>query len=270
MASLLNQLDQQLEQIISNWNLYSTILSIVLVSYLIYPLFSSTEPDTHPFLLARQATASRVRQPGETAIYRSPDRPYGYPLCSGLNVKSPGAPKWSSGKDGDLRDVWRQATAGQPGSSEQASKQVGKVYTLLGKEDTIEHSFEKLSAELNAIGKHLKARQSASVAIYLSNSPELLVVLFGMTASVLSMSSFYQLTRNSHTVLRLEADTHCSGAVSRSTVDHSQENGSRFADRWGWISASQGPLQEIRRTERSGLGGAKVEPTSRLERSAGR
>ena len=180
MATILQQLDHQLEKVVSNWSIVTTVLAVVLVTYLISPLFFSTEPDTHPFLLSRQSNASRVRQPGETAVYRSQDTPPGYPLRSGLNVKDPGAPKWSGGRDGDLRDVWRRAATGPPGQDGNPTGEVGKLYTILGKEDVLESTFQKLSAELNAVGKHLKAHGASWVAIYLSNSPELLVSLFGI------------------------------------------------------------------------------------------
>ena len=178
-AALIQRLDGWLESLTSNWNIYTTVLCVVIAGYSIYPLIFSTEADTHYFLLARQSSASRVRQAGETSVYRCPEIPHGYPLKSGLSVKDAGAPKWSMGRDGDLRDVWRRALAGQLDEHGKPKVQPGKVFTLLGKEEALETSFEKLSEELNAIGKHLKNHGSSRVAIYLPNSPQLLVSLFG-------------------------------------------------------------------------------------------
>lgn len=130
-------------------------------------------------LLVRQATASQVRQPGESATSRSLETPHSYPLKTGLNVKDPGAPKWSGGKDGDLRDVWRRALSGSVDNDGKPTGQVGKVSTVLGKDEVIEHKLEKLTAEINAVGKHLRGRERKRVAIYLPNSVEFLVTFFG-------------------------------------------------------------------------------------------
>jgi hypothetical protein len=40
-------------------------------------VYDTQDPDTHPLLLARQALASYVRQPGESAVFRSPETPHG-------------------------------------------------------------------------------------------------------------------------------------------------------------------------------------------------
>lgn len=178
--SLLQQLDSQLENILSGWSIYSTILALVLVTYLLYPVFFSPEPDTHPLLLARQATASQVRQPGESAIFRSPETPHGYPLRTGLNVKDPGAQKWTSGRDGDLRDIWKQALRGPLGSDNSATATPGKVLTVLGREEVIEYELPQLAKYINDVGKSLKCRPGSSVAIYLPNSVEYLVAFFGI------------------------------------------------------------------------------------------
>ena len=183
--SLVQQLDSQLENILSGWSIYSTILALVLVTYLLYPVFFSPEPDTHPLLLARQAVASPVRQPGESAIFRSPETPHGYPLRTGLNVKDPGAQKWMSGRDGDLRDVWKQALQGPLGSDNSAAAIPGKVLTVLGKEQVIEYNLPQLAKYINDVGKFLKCQPGSSVAIYLPNSVEYLVAFFGKTSSYL-------------------------------------------------------------------------------------
>lgn len=184
-SNLLQRLDSQLEHVLKGWDIYTTILLLVLVTYLLYPLFFTPEPDVHPMLLARQSSASPVRQPGESATFRCLETPYGYPLKTGLNVKDPEAPKWTSGRDGDLRDVWKRAMLGPMGSDGKPTGKPGKVVTVLGKEEVIEYSFEKLTAELNAVGQHMRGHGGSRVAIYLSNSVELLVTLFGMLSESL-------------------------------------------------------------------------------------
>ena len=177
--SILQQIDNQLEQILKGWNISTTLIFLVLISYLLYPVFFTPEPDIHPMLLVRQATASQVRQPGESAIYRSLETPFSYPLKTGLNVKDPGAPRWSGGKDGDLRDVWKRALSGAVDNEGKPTGQVGKICTVLGKDEAIEHNLDKLTAEINALGKHLQSRGRERVAIYLPNSVEFLVTFFG-------------------------------------------------------------------------------------------
>jgi hypothetical protein len=178
-TSIFQQCDSQLEQILAGWNIYTTLIFLILVTYLIYPLFFYAEPDIHPLLLARQSAASHVRQPGESATFRSLDVPHGYPLRTGLNVKNPGAPKWTSGRDGDLRDVWKRAVSGPVDNDGKPTGGPGKILTALGKQEIIEFSFEKLSGEIIAVGQHVRNHGGSRIAVYLPNSVELLVTLFG-------------------------------------------------------------------------------------------
>ena len=179
-TSIFQQLDSQLENILAGWNIYTTFIALVLAVYLISPLFLTTEPDVHPLLLARQSSASYVRQPKESAIFRSLETPQGYPLKSGLNVKDPAQPKWTRGRDGDLRDVWKRAASGPvDADGKPTGGDPGKVVTIYGKEEVIEHSFSKLSSEINAVGQHMKAHGGSRVAIHMPNSVELLVTFFG-------------------------------------------------------------------------------------------
>lgn len=178
--SILQQVDSQIESILAEWNVYTTLLALVLIVYLISPLFLSTEPDVHPLLLARQSAASYVRQPKESAVFRSLELPHGYPLKSGLNVKDAGQPKWTSGKDGDLRDVWKRAVSGPvDADGKPTGVEAAKVITTYGKEEVIEYNFAKLSSEINAVGQHMKAHGGSRVAIHMHNSVELLVTFFG-------------------------------------------------------------------------------------------
>lgn len=184
-GTFLQQLDSQLEQLFSTWSIYTTIICISLVAYLLYPVFFSPEPDTHPLLLARQAIASPVRQQGESAIFRSLEIPHGYPLRSGLNVKDPGAPKWSSGRDGDIRDVWKQAVSGPVDADGKSTGTPGRVLTILGKEEIIAFDFIKLTREINAFGKFVNNSAGSRVAIYLPNSAEFIVTFFSKESSCL-------------------------------------------------------------------------------------
>ena len=178
-TSIFQRLDGQLEALFADWSIYTTLICGVLFLSLTYPLFFYKEPDIHPFLLARQASASYVRQPGESAVYRSLETPHGYPLRSGLNVKDPGAPKWSSGRDGDLRDIWRQALKGVVDPEGNSTGARGKVISVLGREEVIDRDFETLTKDLVALGQHLKNHGAQRAAIYLPNSAELLTAIFG-------------------------------------------------------------------------------------------
>ena len=173
-VSILQRLDSQLEQFLSSWNIYTTLLAIILVSYLIYPLFFTPDPDTHPLLLARQATASPVRQPGESAIYRALDSPHGYPLRSGLNVKDPDAPKWAAGRDGDLRDIWKQALKGKA----EGDAETLRIISVVGRH-TVDRKPKDLMKDINVIGKYFQSNSTNKIAIYLPNSVEFLTSFFG-------------------------------------------------------------------------------------------
>ena len=173
MANAIEQLDQKLSSVLADWSILTTILALVIAATVAYPILYPDEPDTHPLLLARQSSVSPVRNKNESASYRSPEAPHGYPLKTGLNVKDEGAAKWSPGKDGDVRDIWRVVTRG----GENGEK--GAIMTILGKEEIIEHDIEQLSKEIEILGKHLKGAGVKAVAIYLPNSIEFLLTIFG-------------------------------------------------------------------------------------------
>lgn len=145
MGSVLQKLDETVISVLGQWDIYTTILAVTIVSALVYKIATSRDPDVHPMLLARQAQASAVRNPGESATYRSHNVPHGMPLISGLDVKDPGASKWSRGRNGDLRDVWRAAVNGP---SDAESKGQGSIFTVLGKEKVIEHSLGQSSSSI--------------------------------------------------------------------------------------------------------------------------
>lgn len=138
------QLDQGVTGFFGQWNSWSTAIATALVMILSYSVFSRRDPDTHPLLLARQAQPSPVRQKHESSVYRSHSAPHGMPLNSGLNVKDPGASKWSRGRDGDIRDVWRRAVNGTPEGEGQPGIK-GKIFEVLGAEKVVEHKLGTMS-----------------------------------------------------------------------------------------------------------------------------
>ena len=173
MANAIESLDQRLSSLLADWGILTTLLALIIAAFVAYPILYPNEPDTHPLLLARQSSVNPVRSKNESALYRSPEVPHGYPLKTGLNVKDEGAARWSPGKDGDMRDIWRVARRG----GEKGEK--GLIMTVLGKEEIIEHDIEALSKEIEIIGKHLKEKGVKNVAIYLPNSIEFLLTMFG-------------------------------------------------------------------------------------------
>ncbi|KAF2465224.1 uncharacterized protein BDR25DRAFT_270752 [Lindgomyces ingoldianus] len=186
MVGIVEQLDVQIAQLLSGWNTVSTILLVGILGFVGWVVYDTQDADTHPLLLARQSQASYVRQPGESAIYRSPETPHGYPLRTGLAVKPPGAPLYTAGRDGDLRDIWRRVTGEIPLEKNAAStgalggkpSATGKIMTVFGKEGITEHSIADITKEITIIGKHLQSHGAKKVAIYLPNSVEFLAALF--------------------------------------------------------------------------------------------
>ena len=77
MAGVIEQLDSQIAQLLAGWNLLTTVLLVSILGFVGWVVYDTQDADTHPLLLARQAQASYVRQPGESAIYRSPETPHG-------------------------------------------------------------------------------------------------------------------------------------------------------------------------------------------------
>lgn len=177
MANMIEQLDALIADTLSAWNLYTTLIALALFAFVAYPLIFWAEPDTHPLLLARQAAASPVRQPRESAVYRSTEVPHGYALKTGLSVRAPGAPKWTAGKDGDLRDVWREAV--------NSSSANAKILSVRGNDSPVEHDLSRLSKTINIIGSHLQKAGLQRVAIYMPNSIDYLLAIFGKNCCAL-------------------------------------------------------------------------------------
>ncbi|KAJ5191961.1 uncharacterized protein N7498_010946 [Penicillium cinerascens] len=176
-SSILQQIDAALDGLVADWNIYTTIFAGIIAAFVVYSVSSSQDPDVHPFLLARQSTGSPIRQKGESATYRSLETPHGFPLRLGLNVKDTGAPKWTAGRRGDLRDIWKAALRGSLNPDGTVAGEQGKIYTVLGKQ-AIEHSLSQVTQELNVIGRHLQKSEVKTVAICLTDSVELLTAIF--------------------------------------------------------------------------------------------
>ena len=178
-ASGLAKLDSLLASVFAEWDTASTLITTTILVFLAYCLFSLKDPDVHPYLLARQATEAPVRQPGQSAAFRNLEVPHGFSLKTGLNVKDPQAPKWTGGRNGDLRDIWNQAIRGTTSADGiTAAGQRGKLYSVLGRK-VIEHNIDDVTAEINVIGKYVRDSQAKTVAVSLSDSIELLASLFG-------------------------------------------------------------------------------------------
>lgn len=185
MANAVEWLDTQLELFFADWNIWTTFLLFAAFFTLIYPLIDPSEPDTHPLLLSRQASIAPVRYPGESAVYRAVEVPHGFPLKSGLNVKAKGSSRWSAGKDGDIRDIWRRAIEGPTSEDGQSSGPSGEILTVYGKEEFEKHDLQALSRQINTLGSYIKQKNSSCVAIYLPNSVELLTTIFGKQKCIL-------------------------------------------------------------------------------------
>lgn len=176
--NFMSQMDAAIGNFFADWNFMSTVIAGLLVVFLVYPLFTAKDPDTHPFLLARQAQASPIRQQGESSVYRSVEIPYGYPLRSGLAIKDPEASKWTAGRDGDLRDIWRQAVKGSKPEKGPAVP-AAKITTMLGIEKIVDHDLKGLTLDINVVGQYVKEAGGKKVGICLSNSVEMLCTVFG-------------------------------------------------------------------------------------------
>ncbi|KAI9047393.1 hypothetical protein LZ554_008838 [Drepanopeziza brunnea f. sp. 'monogermtubi'] len=176
--NLMAKLDETITSVLGDWDIYSTVIFAIVISAFVYQVLTSRDPDAHPMLLARQSQASPVRQEGESSVYRSHSAPHGIPLNSGLNIKDPGDSKWSRGRDGDLRDIWRRAVAGGLDREGKETGEIGRILTVLGKEKAIEHNLADITRQINLIGQKIKQDGGKNVAIYLPNSIEFLAAVF--------------------------------------------------------------------------------------------
>jgi hypothetical protein len=183
--SVAESIDAAIASFFASHNPITYILLAIVTIFLVYPLFVPSDPDLHPFLLARQSQGAPIRNHGESPVYRALEVPHGYPLKASLGVKDPGAPKWTAGRQGDLRDILTRAVRGpakEDGNGHDASK-VGKVFTLLGKDRSVATEMSELARIANAVGSFTKTKVQGNgqVAVCLSNSVELLAAVFGKT-----------------------------------------------------------------------------------------
>jgi acyl-CoA synthetase (AMP-forming)/AMP-acid ligase II len=93
-------------------------------------------------------------------------------------VKPAGAPMYSAGKDGDLRDIWQRVLGQIPLERGATSSGTATIMTVHGKEGVSEHKVDGISKEIAVIGKHFQDHGAKRVAIYLPNSIEFLAALF--------------------------------------------------------------------------------------------
>ncbi|KAI9828388.1 MAG: hypothetical protein M1832_002816 [Thelocarpon impressellum] len=184
--SLVARIDEQLSKLLAGWTPLSTVLALLIAALITYTVLTRTDPDTHPLLLARQAYTSPIRNQGESAVHRSTETPYGYPLKSGLDIREVDGPRWTAGRDGDVRDIWRAAIRGFVGPDGKETGQRGKIVRVLGTEGVVDCDLDEMSREINVIGQHIRQGDRRRVAIYLPNSTELLTTLFA--------AAFYKLT----------------------------------------------------------------------------
>lgn len=173
MGNILEQLDAQLASLLYDWSFTTTILALVIAAFVAYPIIYPSDPDTHPLLLARQSAINPIRNKYESSVYRSPEVPADTPLRSGLGVKDASAPRWAPGKDGDVRDVWREV---MKGGKDDVPK--GRILTILGREEVVEHEVDTLTAEIAVMGQHMKDAGVKRIAIYLPNCAEYLMAVF--------------------------------------------------------------------------------------------
>jgi hypothetical protein len=137
--NLMLKLDQTVTGVLSEWDIYTTGLAAGILSFLVYQVVTTRDADAHPLLLSRQAQGSPVRNEGESAIFRASSAPHGLPLNTGLGVKDKGDSKWSRGRDGDLRDVWKRVITGELDREGKETGVRGQISTVFGTENIVVH-----------------------------------------------------------------------------------------------------------------------------------
>ncbi|KAK7541493.1 hypothetical protein BKA81DRAFT_407365 [Phyllosticta paracitricarpa] len=176
MPSIVESLDALLVDLFAGWNTTTTALVLVIAAFLAYNIYLGLDdPDIHPMLLLRSSTAAGIRHPGESAVYRSPHVPHGYPLQSSISV--PGEHRYQR-RHGDLRDVWRRVVGQLADEDGEKRRSPSALLTVLGKEEVVEHPWDDVTKEINVIGKYLHQQGAKRVAIYLPNSIEFLIAVF--------------------------------------------------------------------------------------------
>ncbi|KKA27735.1 hypothetical protein TD95_001295, partial [Thielaviopsis punctulata] len=170
-TQVIDQLKEWVQDAFDQWSLTSSLLTIFLFGLLLAGTIWAYESELHPMQLARQSMRSEMRHPGQSAIYRAAAQGFNG-LVKGLNVVEDGAPKFSHGRDGDLRDVWRKFAKG----NDKGEKSV--ITTVLGLEKKVTHDVDSLTRQIALIGDHIAKNGGIRVAVYLPNSIELLLTVF--------------------------------------------------------------------------------------------
>ncbi|KAL5606610.1 hypothetical protein BROUX41_003008 [Berkeleyomyces rouxiae] len=160
-----------IQSALDEWSLSSTLLLMTLLSLWLISTLWTYDSELHPMQLARQSTRSEVRQPGESSLYRAAALGFNG-LVKGLDIVEEGAPKFSKGRDGDLRDVWQRFAKGA------ADGKKSSISTVLGMQKTNVHDTDALSRQISLVGNHIARNGGTRVAVYLPNSVELLLTVF--------------------------------------------------------------------------------------------
>ena len=149
-----------------------SLILIVLIVLLLGSALLEGEPDIHPFILHNQANIHRVRNEGESAIYRHRDHPEGFPVLNGLSVRKGNAPP----TPGTLIDIWEM---GRKNNAKIATVEAKTLKTQLTStlESQIYNLGQKLSQTLD---------KKSVLCIVLPNGTDLLVSImacafFGVT-----------------------------------------------------------------------------------------
>ncbi|KAI5287873.1 hypothetical protein KEM54_005661 [Ascosphaera aggregata] len=189
--SFLAQVDALVADFFAGWDRWSTLIFTLIVVILGYSFFFTGEEDIHSYFLARQASESPVRLENESATYRNLDTPHGYPLRRGLDIIDPDAPKWTSGRIGDLRDIWLSFAKGAVDKDGRSLGIKSEIRTVLGR-FVKAHSAEEITRQIEIIGKDLAGDKyndnnnnnnkghshGRTVVVCLSSSVELLATVF--------------------------------------------------------------------------------------------
>ena len=260
MAGFLDVLDAKGADIVSEWDIYTIIMGVAICALIAYSLSTSTDPDIHPMILTQQSYASRVRREGESAVYRAPDVPDNYPLRSGLAVKDPNAPPYSGTRDGDLRDIWKRVTGELPmpqprfGENRATGREKGKLVTVHGKEEFIDHDIDCLTKELAIIGYTVSKNGGKTVAVYHPNSIEFLCTVFGKLAKYYLFQVGAILMGYSLFILWPERGPHSIQPTSPLGGRLSESHQSRCPGSSGWIYTTGNDFRRTHCSQASHLG----------------
>ncbi|EWC46301.1 hypothetical protein DRE_04472 [Drechslerella stenobrocha 248] len=145
---------------------YVTYTLIAVVAGLIFiPVFLDGEPDGPAMALVQQSAVAPTRMKNESAVYRSRETPFGFPLRKGLGIQQGHAKR-----NGDVRDIWRVFV-----------QKIGHLHTILGN-DKVVHSIETLDGEIDTLGAYISELPTSAsrkvVAVYLPNSVENIIAGF--------------------------------------------------------------------------------------------